>query len=148
MESEILALAGTAASTLVGLMVSDSWPHIRDRIGRLLGGGRAGRAPAGELERSRRVLVAAHRDDDEEAAALVEAEWRSRLAGLLGTDPAAGRELGRLLDELGRGDTPSPSLEGVHNVVNGEVRNGPVIQSGLITGLTIHSGSGEPEPDA
>lgn len=149
MEAELLALAGTGATTLVGLMVSDSWTHIRQRLTDFFFRTGSSPEPMGELEASRRHVIAARRAGDDLAVADVEAAWRTRLCRILGSDPAASEELRTLLADLGRAAASGRTSSGtVHNVVSGGVHNAPVIQSGRITGLTVHSPYSEPPPDA
>ncbi|NBM21214.1 hypothetical protein, partial [Streptomyces sp. GC420] len=101
MDAELAALAASGATTLVGLMVSETWTQTRDRVARFFARG-AGEGPAEEeLGASRAELVAAREAGDELAAADVEAGWRMRLRHLLRADPEAAEELRELLAELG-----------------------------------------------
>jgi hypothetical protein len=98
MDTGLEELAATGASTLVGLMVTDLWNQVRERIAALFGRGRAG----AELERSRQQLVAAREGGDSRAAADVEAQWRSRLRTTLAQDPQAVAALRALLQDFGQ----------------------------------------------
>ncbi|MDI5972407.1 hypothetical protein POF50_024220 [Streptomyces sp. SL13] len=143
MEAELVALAGSGASTLVGLMVSDGWEQVRRRIARLLA--RDGDVPSAEaeLERARDGVVAARDDGDEEAESDYVEEWTPRLRRLLRRDPDAGRQLLALLAELG-GAAPSQSAGSVHNTISGGVQHGPVFQGrDFFGGLTFN---GPPAP--
>uniref|UniRef100_A0AAU2V8Y0 NB-ARC domain-containing protein n=1 Tax=Streptomyces sp. NBC_00003 TaxID=2903608 RepID=A0AAU2V8Y0_9ACTN len=97
MEAELAALAGTAATTLMGLMVSESWTQARARVARFLSR-RGGESTAeDELPDSPDELTAAGRADD---AAAVEGDLRRRLRRMLEEDPGAAQELRALLAEL------------------------------------------------
>lgn len=143
MEAELTALATSGATTLVGLMISDSWDHVRDRLGEFFvrhHGNGIGEAPE-ELDVSRQELVAAHETGDgltaARAAAGLTAVWRSRLHRLARTNPAVAEEFLRMLDSLS--DRPQEPPTTVRNVVSGGTQHGPVIQSGRITGMVFHS---------
>ncbi|MFJ6214730.1 hypothetical protein ACIQGZ_15560 [Streptomyces sp. NPDC092296] len=137
MEAELAALAASGATTLVGLMVSESWTQARDRVARFFARGSGDPAPQEQLEVSRAELAAARETGDDTGAADVEAEWRTRLRRLLRADPAAAAELRALLAELGPQQTePAGS---VHNTINGGVQHGPVIQGRDFSGLTFHT---------
>lgn len=109
-EAELVGLATSGATALVGLMVTDAWSGVRDRVSRFLtrsttpgsGGGDGGvqAVVAGELEASRTELAAARADGDDALTADIEAQWRIRLRRLLLQDPAAANELRSLLAEL------------------------------------------------
>lgn len=107
MEAELAALASSGATTLVGLMVSDAWAQVRDRLVRLLGRGGDAGVFAAELGLSREELAAARESGDEGVAADVEEAWRSLLEEVLRSDPAAVGRLRVLLRQLG-----SPASEG------------------------------------
>lgn len=115
MEAELVGLASSGATALVGLMVSDAWSGARDRVSRFLnrntvaaaaaaGDDAGGDDAGGELEASRAELVAAREDGDDALAGDVEAHWRTRLRSLLSQDPAAAEELRALLAELTAAD--------------------------------------------
>ena len=100
MGPELVALASTAASTLVAAMTTDVWRLVRSRLGRLLGRG----DPRGESA----VLEAM----DEDARAVADAggesgvageltgQWTGRLRDLLRMDPEAAEQLRELVAEL------------------------------------------------
>ncbi|MGV9422745.1 hypothetical protein ACWDO7_00475 [Streptomyces sp. NPDC003656] len=85
----------------------------------------------GELETSRGELTVAMDAGDQEVAADVEAEWRTRLRRTLAADPAAATELRAILDELTTGRAGQQAAK-VHNVISGGVQHGPVIQAGHV----------------
>ncbi|AEW94541.1 MULTISPECIES: hypothetical protein [Streptomycetaceae] len=137
-------LATLAASTLVGLMVTDAWGQAKKRVAGFFARGGDTTAAEEELDTSRAELMAAEEDADEATAADIQAEWRLRLRRALQADPAAADELRRLLAELEPYGASPPSAT-VHNVVNGGVFEGPVIQGQNFTGLTFH---GTTPPDS
>ncbi len=148
MEAELAALAASGATTLVGLMVSETWEQARDRLTRFLARGGDEEAVDEELSLARGDLVAAGEAEDPQAAADIEADWRARLRRALLADPSAAEELRSLLAELApdAGARPSGS---VHNTVSGGVVHGPVIQGGTFSGLTFQGGvPGESEQDS
>ena len=127
MEAELAALAGSGASTLVGLMVSDGWAAVRQRVARLVARDGDVASAEAELQRSRDEVVAARSAGDEQAESESVEEWTPRLRRFLRSHPEAGRELLALLEEL-RGESPSERAGSVHNSVSGGVQHGPVIQ--------------------
>lgn len=138
MEAELLTLATSGATTMVGLMVSESWTQARTRLAGFFGrDGSEPEAIEAELEVSQRELTAALDDGDDLAAADVEAEWRTRLRRVLRTDPVAAADLRALLDEVaplvGDGDAGA-----VHNTISGGVQHGPIIQGRDFSDLTLH----------
>jgi hypothetical protein len=112
MESETEALAASAATALVGLMVTDSWKHAKDRFSTLFAR-RNAPAAAADLEEARAELVALPRESQPELAGDLETEWRARFPDLA--------------------VTPT-----VHNTIRGGVRNSPVVQSGRIANVTMN----------
>ncbi|PZT68356.1 hypothetical protein DN402_09290 [Streptomyces sp. SW4] len=138
MEAELAALAASGATTLVGLMVSETWSQARERVARFFARGADEEAIDEELRLSEQELVAARASDDELAVADIEAGWRLRLRRALQADPGAAEELRLLLAELAPG-AGSDAAVTVHNSVNGGVQNGPVIQGQQFSSLTFYS---------
>jgi hypothetical protein len=137
-EAELAALASSGATTLVGLMASDAWTRVRDRMAAFFGRTGGADAAAEELRLSQEELLAAHAASDEAAVVEdIEAMWRSRLRRVLRTDPAAADELRRLLGELGPA-AGTPTVV-VHNSVSGGVQNAPVVQGQNFGDLTFHA---------
>ncbi|NGO14125.1 hypothetical protein G5C60_42675 [Streptomyces sp. HC44] len=136
MDAELTALAAAGATALVQQMVTDGWGNVRDRVVAFFSRGRDEEVVEGELEESRAELAAARAAEDEEAAADVQASWRSRLRRTLRDDPEAAAELRALLDEL---TPPSalPQQTTVHNTISGGVQHGTVIQAHTVGDLTI-----------
>ena len=145
MEAELAGLAASGATTLVGLMVSDAWAQTREQVARLFARGGDGSAEAGELQQSQAELLAARESGDTEAAADVEAEWRTRLRRLLRSDPAAADELRSLLAELSPPATGGPAVA-VHNTINGAVEHSTVVQGQDFGALTFHVTNAPPPP--
>ncbi|GGP32112.1 ATP-binding protein [Streptomyces melanogenes] len=103
MDAELTALAASGATSLVGLMVTDSWGQAKERLARFLarrrGGadGTDGTRAAGDAEDE---LAAVRGVPDARALADLEDRWSQRLLRILREDPGAAVELRRLLDEL------------------------------------------------
>ncbi|MFG3407146.1 hypothetical protein [Streptomyces sp. NPDC048142] len=138
MEAELTALAASGATTFVGLMATEAWTQVRGRVARILARGEDTEAVDAELEESRAELTAARADADEETAADIEAEWRTRLRRALRADPEAADELRGLLDELAPQRPAGPAVS-VTNTIGGGTQHGPVIQGQTFTGLTFNS---------
>ncbi|MFD7064571.1 hypothetical protein [Streptomyces sp. NPDC059906] len=142
MEAELMALIGTGATTVVGLMVTDAWGQVRQRVVGLFASGAEAEADgvAGELEESRTTLVAAEGTAaEEELRSDVTASVRLRLRRLLEQDPGAAGELRRLVDELA---PASPPPGAVHNSITGGRQDGPVVQGHTFTRLTFRTTGG------
>ncbi|MBM9506777.1 hypothetical protein [Actinacidiphila acididurans] len=137
MDSELAALASSGATTLVGLMVSDAWAQVRDRVTGFFTRRGQTSTIAEQLAASRQELMAAQEEGDPDVAADTQAMWRTHLRRALLSDPDAAGELRALLADLepmaGQGTTA------IHIVVSGGTQNGPVVQSQNIWGLTFHS---------
>lgn len=132
MEAELAALASSGATSLIGLMVSDSWTQLRDRFARLFARSAATDAPLRELETSRIELVTAHLEHDDAKAATIEDHWRSRLESLLRTDATAEDELRHLLAQAYR------SIDSIFNFNSGDAQVGSIVQAGHISGGYFH----------
>ncbi|MGW4231943.1 hypothetical protein ACWEF9_22060 [Streptomyces sp. NPDC004980] len=138
MEPEFAALAASGATTLVSLMVTDSWGQARALVGRLFSRTGAGSATVAVLDADRARLLA--RDaDDTQTTREVEDRWRADLYRLLQTDSVTVDALHGVLSSLQQlVNSPAARPTPVHNVISGGVQHGPVVQSGRITGLTFH----------
>ncbi|MGK4579823.1 hypothetical protein [Kitasatospora sp. HPMI-4] len=123
METEIAALATSAGTTLVGLMATEAWTQVRDRVAALFGRDRAAEV-AEELDEVREDV----RSTGNGTAAA--SEWARQLRRALAADPAAADELRRLLAEFG----PAAESGSVRNVITGGTFHGPVVQTGNIDG--------------
>ncbi|MFI2349136.1 hypothetical protein ACH492_19200 [Streptomyces sp. NPDC019443] len=139
MEAELMALATAGATALVQQMVTDTWTSVRERaVSFFSRGSTTPESVAADLDTARAELVDAQQSADEEAAADIQAEWRSRMRRTLRADPEAATELRALLDELWP-EWSAPQRHDVHNTISGGTQHGPVIQSGTIG--NIHFGS-------
>ncbi|MGW3402622.1 hypothetical protein [Streptomyces zhihengii] len=145
MDTAFTALAASGATTLVSLMVTDSWVQARALVGRLFARTHSSDAALTHLEAERARLLA-----DDDAATIREITDRCQvlLRHLLESGSATGEELHDVLSSLRQlANECSTPLGPVHNTINGGVQHGPVIQSGRITGLTFHAqGPGSPPP--
>ncbi|WP_431996571.1 hypothetical protein [Streptomyces fungicidicus] len=102
MDPEIAALAGTAGTTVVTLMVTNAWDSARDGMVALWRRFQPARAESigEELEVGRADLLLARQAGDAESEAELTAEWQGRLRRFLLAQPEAAEELRRVLDEL------------------------------------------------
>ncbi|CAM5622234.1 CchlP OS=Streptomyces tendae OX=1932 GN=GUR47_08615 PE=4 SV=1 [Streptomyces tendae] len=102
MDPEIAALAGTAGTTVVTLMVTNAWETARDGMVALWRRVQPARAESvgEELEAGREELLLARQAGDDDAEAELTAEWQGRVRRLLLARPDVADELRALLDEL------------------------------------------------
>ncbi|MFE6986392.1 hypothetical protein [Streptomyces griseus] len=142
MEAELTALAASGATTFVGLMATEAWTQVRGRVARFLARGEDTEAVDAELEESRAELTAARADADEETAADIEAEWRTRLRRALRANPEAAAQLRDLLDELAPLQ-PAGHTVSVTNTISGGTQHGPVFQGEKFSNLTFNSGGAD-----
>ncbi|MEU5308774.1 hypothetical protein [Streptomyces sp. NPDC021562] len=105
MDAEITLLAGTAGTTIATLLATDMWNGVRNGVLALWGRVRPDdqERVATQLDTSRRDLLDAQADGDEEAEGEVAAEWRGRIRRLLVAHPELAAELRSLLTELAPG---------------------------------------------
>ncbi|MGW0459982.1 hypothetical protein [Streptomyces tendae] len=113
MDPEIAALAGTAGTTVVTLMVTNAWESARDGMVALWRRFQPARAESvgEELEAGREELLLARRAGDDEAEAGLTAEWQGRVRRLLLARPDVADELRALLDELAPPDARHVHLQ-------------------------------------
>ncbi len=97
-----MALAGTAAGTMVSLLATDAWHLARDAMGRLWRRVHLDRAAAidAELVAARAAIVDARAVNDRAAEQALVDLWRARLLRLLAADQDAAAGLRRVLDEV------------------------------------------------
>lgn len=102
MDAEVALLAQSAGTTLVALMATDAWQHMRDGITRLWRRTQPERADtvAAELEAGREDVLAAIATDDQETLDELRLQWQGSVRRLLVAQPAAVEELRALLDQL------------------------------------------------
>jgi hypothetical protein len=101
-DPELGALASTAASTVVKALATTAWEQATKAVGALWKRAHPDRAETVEAEMTEaheQLMTARDTDDDQIEADLV-AAWRSRLRGLLATDPSLAGDLRRLMDRL------------------------------------------------
>jgi len=122
-DPEIAALAGTAGTTLVTLLATDTWHSVRDRVVALWQRARPDRAPAvaDELDVTREELLGAQAAGDEAAAAEMGAEWQGRIRRLLAAHPELAGELRALLAELAPEAAAAPAVT-QHATASGQAR--------------------------
>ncbi|GGN30580.1 hypothetical protein [Streptomyces fuscichromogenes] len=140
MDSELAALAASGATTLVSLMVTDSWMHAREHVGRYFSRIGADETSITNLDTARTRLLAAEARGDAQTTRDITNQWHAYLRHLLRPSSATSDDLRGLLTSLqdvaNNADT-QPST--VRNTISGGAQHGPVIQSGRITGLTFHT---------
>ncbi|MER7875894.1 NB-ARC domain-containing protein [Streptomyces solisilvae] len=129
MEAELAALAATGATTLVGLMVSESWERAKGGLARFFGRRASGQAAEDELSTASAEVGRARAAGDTEAQADIQARLRQRLEDIFQEDLAAAEELAELLSEL----APEASRTFV-SLVSGGVNYGPAFQGSHIHG--------------
>ncbi|WP_411104074.1 hypothetical protein [Streptomyces sp. cmx-4-9] len=102
MDAALVALASSAATTVVGLLATDAWEQAKSAVTAFWQRSRPGQAETvgAELVAVRTELLAARRAGDETTQAGLTAEWRNRLQRLLAADPALADDLRELLAEL------------------------------------------------
>ncbi|MEU4258398.1 hypothetical protein AB0B42_07505 [Streptomyces fradiae] len=101
MEAEVALLAQSAGTTLVALMATDAWHHVRDGITQLWRRTQPERAEtvAAELETVRDDVLAATDAGDQQTLDELRRQWQGMVRRLLVARPAA-EELRALLDRL------------------------------------------------
>ncbi|MER6166702.1 hypothetical protein [Streptomyces violaceorubidus] len=116
MDPEIAALAGTAGTTVVTLMVTNAWESARDGLVALWRRVQPARAETvgEELEAGREELLLARQAGDDEAEAGLAAEWQGRVRRLLLARPEVADELRTLLDELASALPEEPQERHIH----------------------------------
>ncbi|MDX3064474.1 hypothetical protein PV518_20205 [Streptomyces sp. ND04-05B] len=102
MDAEVALLAQSAGTTLVGLMATDAWQHMRDGITRLWRRTQPERADtvAAELEAGREDVLVATASDDQQTLDELRLQWQGTVRRLLVARPDAVQELRALLDQL------------------------------------------------
>ncbi|MEV5697698.1 hypothetical protein AB0L55_09425 [Streptomyces anthocyanicus] len=134
MDSELTVLAASSATTLVSLMVTDSWAHARGLVGRYLT--RAGADPdtSDDLRDTRTRLLAADSTERERTAREISRRYGDRLRRLADADDGSGEALRALLTSLLQlSASAAHSGRTVDNRISGGVQHGPVVQSDTVT---------------
>ncbi|MGW2510267.1 NB-ARC domain-containing protein [Streptomyces scopuliridis] len=133
MDGELAALAGSGATALVGLMVSDAWGQAKGRLARFFARGGDEDSADEELQTSREELTAARQADDGDAEAGVATDLLIRLLRILQEDPSAAQELRLLLRELNPG-ADGPPAGTMNAAVTGGVLNAQTVLAGQFHG--------------
>jgi lipase chaperone LimK len=109
-DTESVALASTAAATLVTLLTTDAWTQVKKEIAALWRRFRSAHAAAVEadLNAAREEALAAAEIGNETVVGALTAEWEARLRRLLAADPAAVAEIARVITVL-KQDTANPA---------------------------------------
>ncbi|MFF3487306.1 hypothetical protein ACFYXC_29095 [Streptomyces sp. NPDC002701] len=139
MDSELAILAASGASTLVSLMVTDSWTHARELVGRYLTRTGADPGTFDDLQDARTRLLAADATERERTAREIGRRYGGRLRRLAEADDNSDEALRALLTSLLQlSASAADSRRTVDNRISGGVQHGPVVQSGSVAGLTFH----------
>ncbi|MFE7129420.1 hypothetical protein ACFVIM_00990 [Streptomyces sp. NPDC057638] len=128
MDAEVALLAQSAGTTLVALMATDAWQHMREGITRLWRRTQPERADtiAAELEAGRDDVLAAVASGDHEDLEELRLQWQGSVRRLLVERPDAVEELRALLDRLDPGGSAARRIT-QHATVSGR---GRVYQAG------------------
>ncbi|GAA3140361.1 hypothetical protein [Streptomyces echinatus] len=138
MDAELAAMAASGATTLVSLMVTDSWAHARALMGRFLTRAGADTTAITSLDDARTRLLLAGTAADERATSGIAAEWQSHLCRLVEAGALTGEDLSGLEAALRRlVATAAGRPATVHNTVSGGTQHGPIVQAGTVTGLAF-----------
>ncbi|WP_217554396.1 hypothetical protein [Streptomyces sp. GbtcB6] len=138
MDTELAMLVGTGATTVVGLMVTESWEQAKQRLTRLFTRGGEATTVAGELDESRTALISVvGAPDEDDVTSDITAAVRLRLRRLLERNPDMADELRFLVAEF------APLLKdgtagSVHNAITGGTQHGPVFQGQSFSHLNLH----------
>ncbi|MFD3354804.1 hypothetical protein [Streptomyces fradiae] len=123
MEAEVALLAQSAGTTLVALMATDAWHHVRDGITQLWRRTQPERAEtvAAELETVRDDVLAATDAGDQQTLDELRRQWQGMVRRLLVARPAAAEELRALLDRLDPGGSAARQIT-QHATASGQAR--------------------------
>ncbi|MFE9969897.1 hypothetical protein ACFYRD_03835 [Streptomyces hirsutus] len=132
MDPYLLTLAGTAGTTLVGLLVGEGWQQTRDGVVTVWRRFRPGAAEevGRELEVSRTAVLDAGEGDGADPAGRLEGQWVGRFAALLGEHPEAADELRDLVEEWRRRAAGDQEIRGDVRMEARAEGNGRVYQAG------------------
>ncbi|MFF6988456.1 hypothetical protein [Streptomyces sp. NPDC010273] len=142
MDSELAVLVASGATTLVSLMVTDSWTHARELVGRYLTRTGADPGTFDDLQNARTLLLAADATERVRTAREISRRFGARLRRLAEADGDGGggdQALRTLLTSLLQlSASATDSRRTVDNRITGGIQHGPVIQAGSVAGLTFH----------
>ncbi|MEE4490322.1 hypothetical protein [Streptomyces sp. BE230] len=112
MDAEITLLAGTAGTTIATLLATDTWNGVRNGVITLWRRVRPDHEEqvAAQLDTSRRDLLGAQTDGDEETEREIAAEWQGRIRRLLVAHPELVAQLRSLLTELDPSTRSGPTV--------------------------------------
>ena len=101
MDPELMALASTAGSTVVGLLATDAWEKTKSAVGSFWRRARPDQAESvdAELVVAHEELLAARLSGDATLEESLAGEWQTKLRRLLAANPQLAVELRRLIDE-------------------------------------------------
>ncbi|TDT40104.1 hypothetical protein EV562_103476 [Streptomyces sp. BK208] len=139
MNSELAVLAASGATTLVSLMVTDSWTHARELVGRYMTRTGADPDTFDDLQDARTRLLATDVTERERTAREISRQYGDRLRRLAEADDGSDEALRALLTSLLQlSASAAGAWRTVDNRISGGVQHGPVVQSGTVAGLTFH----------
>jgi hypothetical protein len=123
-EPDFTPFAHGAGTTLVALMTTEAWQHLRERFTQLWHRFQPHRAGtlAVELAADQEEAMAAARAGDEATLDELRAQWRGRLRRLLVAEPSAYPALRSLLDEFAPPDAPGAPHIVQHASATGHAR--------------------------
>lgn len=128
----LLTLAGTAGTSLVGLLVAEGWQQTRDGVVTVWRRFRpeAVEEVERELEASRTAALDAGEGEGPGPAGRLEGRWVGQFATLLGEHPEAADELRDLVEEWRRRAADGQEIRGDVRMEARAEGNGRVYQAG------------------
>ncbi|MGV9844627.1 hypothetical protein ACWDUB_21360 [Streptomyces fungicidicus] len=134
MDAELMALASTAGTTLVGLLVTDAWERAQEAVSMVWRRARPEQAEVveGELVQARGEAVAAQEAGDSGMRDALTAEWQLKFRRLLASSPGVADELRRILNEDLKPALPQggQAWSGSVSMTGSATDNGKVFQIG------------------
>jgi hypothetical protein len=102
MDAALVALAQSAAATVVPLMATDAWEQVKTALGQLWRRVHPQRAATveAELAETRADVLAARRSGDMQAEQDLVIAWQARLRQLLAADPQVAAMLTELMEQV------------------------------------------------
>lgn len=139
MDSELAVFVSSGATALVSLLVTGSWTCARELVGPYLTRAGAHHDTFDDLQDTRARLLAADSTERERTARGVSRRLGDRLRRLAVADDRSGEVLRTLLPSLLQlSASAADSRRTVDSRINGGVQDGPVVQSGTVTGPAFH----------
>ncbi|MGY0058513.1 hypothetical protein ACWY4P_18500 [Streptomyces sp. LZ34] len=123
MDPEMVALAGTAGTTLITMLTTEAWQSVREGFASLWRRAQPDRADAisAELDATRSDLLTAQANGDLDSREELGAEWQGRVRRLLVAHPEEMEALRTLLNELAPHTPEVPSVT-QHATASGQAR--------------------------